>query len=346
MKSEILSATRSFTNSVSDIVKSGSHKVGDFAGRTVKMLQDSSPSIAQHSQVAMAVISNLFFFACAQFVVNKFRKPLESTASLNKKSYSRIAINGLLVGGAVLTFNVLLSTVIPFPLDKISLIVPTIASIAMSILLNSRNATPSIPPPAVPPAPPTNPPALPPTAPSVPPPAPPTVPSGPPTFPTSPVAPSGSSPSRSFPPPSSHVRSGSSTRGIVPVEDLASSSDEEDAIEEDIDEVQKELAQIMDSQSEMQQKFDERIHNLQARIESAKNLYNSQRSAARPTSRNTSPQRRVVSRSPGVATLTPSIPSLNPFETASTSSPPRARQNTNIHSSLHRRKKSGGISQE
>ena len=134
--SGIHSVAYRLTESLSDTFKYAFRAtIGDFYGRVIRGIDNLPQLMKNNPSVAFGVIvtTNTIFFTIVNRITNWLNKKLEDKYPLNleQKTYKYILLDGILVGGSVLVFNILLSKASNYPLSKITLAAITTAAIAV-----------------------------------------------------------------------------------------------------------------------------------------------------------------------------------------------------------------------
>ncbi len=124
------------TDSLSDTFKNAFRAtIGDFYGRTVRGVQNLPQLLKNNPNVVLGVIvtTNIIFFTILNSITNWLNTKLENKYHLNleQKTQKYILFDGIIVGGLVLGFNILVSKASSYPLSKITLAAITTAAIAL-----------------------------------------------------------------------------------------------------------------------------------------------------------------------------------------------------------------------
>lgn len=134
--------TNPLADSVADLFKTIQTTTGDFAGRTVKFIQNI-PAQMKDRNVAVAVFlaSNAAFFSLTHLFANWLDKRLEKQQLTNdQKTFKNLLLNGVVIGGSTTLFNYTLSKATNHPLNQYVLIGISLTAIAARVLLNSKCA--------------------------------------------------------------------------------------------------------------------------------------------------------------------------------------------------------------
>jgi hypothetical protein len=145
----IYSLTHLSRETISDSLKNGFRTLGNWVGRALTLIQNVPHQMQANPTVAIAVFagSNVLFY---KFVANPFanglgrlideraieRYPSELPPHIaaDYPSFKNLLLNGVIVGGSVLSFNLILSRLADYPLSKTALAAITTAAIAARYL--------------------------------------------------------------------------------------------------------------------------------------------------------------------------------------------------------------------
>lgn len=151
----IYSISQPLKNTLANISIQSFHMFCQSIGSTVKWLKQLPKEIGQHPNLPMTVliITNLIFFK----FINQLAIALEERMNNSPKKldqmdrkFNLFLINGVIVGGAVLSYNVFLSKLIDYPENKITFAAFTIVAIiarwhiSSSVSNESSTACPNI----------------------------------------------------------------------------------------------------------------------------------------------------------------------------------------------------------
>lgn len=125
-------------DSVGDLFKSIQTTTGNFAGRTVKFLQNI-PAHMHDRNVAIAVFltANAAFFSIAHISANWLNKSLEKHVKTDEqKTFKYILLDWVVIGGSTALFNYSLAKAANYPLTHLAIAGCSIATIGARFFIN------------------------------------------------------------------------------------------------------------------------------------------------------------------------------------------------------------------
>lgn len=125
---------------IPDIVKSAWRSVGEWYNRTVEYYDLIPGHLHQNPSHAFAVfltVNAIFFYFINEFALYLEERVESAPRELDgdERKLNQFLINGLVVGGAMLIFNIILSKLLSYPLSKSTLAAIVTASIAIRVIL-------------------------------------------------------------------------------------------------------------------------------------------------------------------------------------------------------------------
>lgn len=128
-------------NIVTQVLKNSAAQISQWANHSVRFIQLIPQQMQQNSYVAFAVIAttNTIFFLTIRSIVKHLDQRLDNQAkplNLDQRTIKHILLNGLILGGSVISANLLLSKITQYSLSKSVLATITTAAIVGHILLN------------------------------------------------------------------------------------------------------------------------------------------------------------------------------------------------------------------
>lgn len=117
--------------------------IGDFAGRTFQWLKNFPQHMQNHSNVAFVVFTtaNVIFFNLINSLATSLEKRVNSSPqelSTSNRIFNHCLIDECVVGGSVLSFNLILSNLMRFPLSTPVLIAITITAMIVRTFFHSK----------------------------------------------------------------------------------------------------------------------------------------------------------------------------------------------------------------
>jgi flagellar motility protein MotE (MotC chaperone) len=132
-------------NSLSSFFRNSVQEAGQLAGRVVRYFGSLPAHMRQNGLVASStflVANGAFFFAVMNRIANYFEvevgRNLSPPLSEDQKTVKTFLINSIVVGGSVLTFNVIISKILHYPLCKLALAAITVTAIAARYYLSPK----------------------------------------------------------------------------------------------------------------------------------------------------------------------------------------------------------------
>lgn len=126
----------------------GFQKAGELGQRTIELLKNLPKHMQANQNVALGVflVANNFFFFGINAIANRLEKYFENPGqplSMTKKIFKQIFLNGIVVGGATVGFNLLLAKLTQYSLSHFLIAAITATVVALRVMLGSKSALPS-----------------------------------------------------------------------------------------------------------------------------------------------------------------------------------------------------------
>lgn len=136
ISSDISKHIETFSNFVNPVLQSSN----EWIGHTVRIIQTLPQQMQQNQNIAITVIAstNLLFFSAVYFLTTRFNRSLENLEKplSSDQRIFKYLLNGTMTAGLGLAFNLLLTRITQYSLNKFLLAAITITHIVAHLLLN------------------------------------------------------------------------------------------------------------------------------------------------------------------------------------------------------------------
>lgn len=135
---DIYSINFPLKDALPDLFKNTFRTIGEWAGRMVKLIQNLPQQMQNHPRTACAVFltANAIFFTVSNLFANFLANRVQSSRNAEERKFNLWLIAGM-VGGATLTFNVMISKMTQYPLSHVVKGAITVFAIAIRLLINT-----------------------------------------------------------------------------------------------------------------------------------------------------------------------------------------------------------------
>jgi hypothetical protein len=121
-----------------DLFKNTFRTIGEWAGRVVKQIQNLPRQMQNHPTTAFAVFltANAIFLTVSNLFANYLADRAQNSRNANERKFNLLLIAGMM-GGATLTFNVIISKMTQYPLSHVIKGAITAFAVAIRLLINT-----------------------------------------------------------------------------------------------------------------------------------------------------------------------------------------------------------------
>jgi len=133
-----INSTHLLTDSISDGLRNGFRTIGELAGRAVQVFKNIPQHMQNNRNAAIGVftVANAVFITVAHLFTNWLDRKIGKTDTEDAKG---LILTGLVYGGSVFTFNVIVSKITHYPLSWYAYSAITVTAIAVRVILNHQD---------------------------------------------------------------------------------------------------------------------------------------------------------------------------------------------------------------